>query len=125
LIKKTKNVLDKLKFKAVLQSLGEDFDEEQIGRIIKEIDVTRKDGLISFDEFVTYMESRKKKTDSKEHIITSFKSLAGDKDFITSGDLFAVLPKEKVEYLLTQIPKYKNMEDSYDYLAWANSTFGN
>jgi len=67
----------------------------------------------------------KKKTDSKSHIIESFKSIAGDKEYITSGDLFSTLPKEKVEYLLTQMPKYKDIPDGYDYVKWANETFGN
>jgi len=123
--KESKNALDKLKFKAVLQSLGEELEDEEINKVIQEIDTTRKDGYVSFDEFVTYMESRKKKTDSKTHIIESFKSIAGDKEFITSSDLFSVLPKEKVEYLLTQMPKYKDIPDGYDYIKWANDTFGN
>jgi len=123
--KESKNTLDKLRFKAVLQSLGEELDDEQIDKVIKEIDTTRKDGLVSFDEFVTYMESRKKKVDNKAHIIESFKSIAGDKEYITSSDLFSVLPKEKVEYLLTQMPKYKDISDAYDYVSWANQTFGN
>jgi len=63
----------------------------------------------------------KKKTDSKSEVIESFKSIAGSKDFITSGELYNVLPKEKVEYLLTVMPKYKEMEDGYDYVAWANN----
>jgi len=123
--KESKNALDKLKFKSVLQSLGEELDDEEIDKVIKEIDTTRRDGSVSFDEFVTYMESRKKKTDSKSHIIESFKSIAGDKEYITSGDLFSTLPKEKVEYLLTQMPKYKDIPDGYDYVKWANETFGN
>ena len=121
--KDSKNSLDKLKFKAVLQTLGEEVEDEAINKIIQEIDTTRKDGCVSFDEFVSYMESRKKKTDSKSHIIESFKSIAGDKDFITSSDLYAVLPKEKVEYLLTQMPHYKDMQDGYDYIQWANNSF--
>jgi len=119
--KENKNALDKVKFKAVLQTLGEDFDDEKVTSIIKDIDTTRKDGMVSFDEFVTYMEKRKKKTDSKSEVIDSFKSIAGNKDFITTGELYSVLPKEKVEYLLTVMPKYKEMEDGYDYVAWANN----
>jgi len=120
--KENKNSLDKVKFKAVLQTLGDDFEDEKIDAIIKEIDVTRRDGLVSFDEFVTYMEKRKKRTDSKGEIIESFKAIANSKDFITSGDLYNVLPKEKVEYLLTVMPKYKDMQDAYDYVAWANNS---
>jgi len=123
--KESKNSLDKLRFKSVLQTLGEELDDEQIEKVIKEIDTTRRDGCVSFDEFVTYMESRKKKTDNKAHIIESFKSIAGDKEYITSGDLFSVLPKEKVEFLITQMPKYKDIPDGYDYVRWANETFGN
>jgi Ca2+-binding EF-hand superfamily protein len=119
--KENKNVLDKVKFKAVLQTLGEDFDDERVSAIIKDIDTTRQDGLVSFDEFVTYMEKRKKKTDSKSEVVESFKSIAGGKEFITSGELYNILPKEKVDYLLTVMPKYKDMEDSYDYVAWANN----
>jgi len=120
--KEGKNALDKVKFKAVLQTLGEDFEDEKVDAIIKEIDTTRKDGMISFDEFVTYMEKRKKKTDSKSEIIESFKSIAGGKEFITSGELYNILAKEKVEYLLTVMPKYKEMEDGYDYVAWAHNS---
>jgi actinin alpha len=112
--------LSRLEFKSCLQSLGEDPTDADLDRLVGTLG---KDGKIPFDAFVQHMSQRAADSDTKEQILEAFKIVAGDKEFVTAEDLRKVLPTEKVEYLIKNIPLYKGIEGSYDYSAWANSAF--
>jgi actinin alpha len=120
--KSKKGSLTALEFKGALQSLGEELNEEQVKALVAQLDQDG-DGKIGFDEFVTFMKSRAADTDSSEQILESFKVLAGDKDFVTEEDLRrSGMEKEKVDYLIKNMPKNDN---GFEYTAWVAKAYGN
>jgi len=112
--------LGKLELRACLQSLGFAEEDAAIDRIIKEIGTGDK---VKFDAFVNFMSTKTADTDTKDQILEAFKVLAGNKDFITEDDMKRALPAEKVQYLVKNMPLYKGSAGSYDYVAWAGSSF--
>lgn len=121
--KGNKGHLVPLEFKGALQSLGEDFNDEQLGKIVKELD-SDGDGKISFDEFVTFLRKRVQDSDSQEQILESFKALSGGKEFITAEDLArSGLPNEKVKFLSSSMPKYADVEGGLDFKAWVEKAY--
>jgi len=116
--------LDRLELGAVLKSLGEDITFEEGGKldaILHQID-DDNDGKVTFEEFLGYMEKISTDKDTPESIKASFKVMAGDKDFITEADLNAVLPKEKVAYLLKHLPAFPG-GGGYDYNTYTTSLY--
>jgi len=113
--------LTKLDFKASLQSLGEDPTDADIDRLVAQLS---EDGKIGFEAFCDHMTTRAADTDNQNQILDAFRVVAGEKDFVTQGDLLTVLPKDKVDYLTKNMPAYQGSTDgSYDYKAWAASAF--
>jgi Ca2+-binding EF-hand superfamily protein len=78
---------------------------------------------ISFDKFTEHMIKRTKDTDSRDEIMDSFKALANDKEFVTETDLRKVLTNDRVNYLISHMPKYSGA-DGYDYKAWVDQAYG-
>jgi len=104
--------------KAVLSGLGEDIPESELKPLVDK----NKNGTITFDEFLKFMINRTQDTDSKDQIMQAFKDLAGDKEFVTGDQLRDGMDKEKADYLIKVMPKYKDQPDCYDYMAWLNKT---
>lgn len=114
--------LTRLQFKSSLQSLGEDPTDAELDRLLSAH--ANASGNIPFEAFAQIMSQRAADSDNKDQILDAFKIIAGDKDFILEADLRKVLPGEKVEYLVKNMPLYQGQAGSYDYRAWAASTFG-
>jgi len=114
--------LGRLELKACLQALGDEPSESELTDIMAACD---KDGKgVSFASFSTFMSQRMKDKDSKDEIMESFKELAGGKDFVTEEDLRRVMPTDKVNYLISKMPRYKSSEVvGYDYKAWVNVAY--
>jgi len=116
------NSMERLEFKACLASLGQDLDDAEIDAVIKQIDKDG-DGKINLDEFVDYMSSKVKTSDSYEDVIDSFKTIAGDKEFITEADLRAALDREKAESLIKSMPRSELNPDAFDYKKFVEANF--
>jgi actinin alpha len=112
--------LDRLQFKSSLQSIGEDYPDAELDRIIGQIGTN---GRVGFEAFANFVSSKAADSDTKPQILEAFRTLSGDKDFVTEEDLRRALPAEKVNYLIQHIPLYKGQAGSYDYVAWATSAF--
>jgi Ca2+-binding EF-hand superfamily protein len=120
------NLLDRLELGACLKSLGEEVNFDQGGKldqILGGIDGDG-DGKVTFDEFAGYMERVSGGSDTPDSIKQAFKTLAGDKDYVTEADLRAVLPAEKVDYILARIKPYPGKEGAYDYNTFTDSLYG-
>eukprot|EP01103_Thecamoeba_quadrilineata_P002430 TRINITY_DN12390_c0_g1_i1.p1 TRINITY_DN12390_c0_g1~~TRINITY_DN12390_c0_g1_i1.p1 ORF type:complete len:1553 (+),score=563.11 TRINITY_DN12390_c0_g1_i1:26-4660(+) len=113
--------LRRLEFKSCLQSLGENPSDAEVDSLISQIGT---DGTVNFEAFTELMVKRSSDSDSREQILEAFKTLAGDKAFITVDDLKRALPAEKVDYLSKHMTLYNGQEGHYDYTAWANASFG-
>ena len=120
------NLLDRLELGACLKSLGEDVTFEAGGKldtILGSIDGDG-DGKVTFDEFAAYMERISSGSDTPDSIKLAFKTLAGDKDFVTEADLRAVLDAEKVNYCLAHMKPYPGVANAYDYNTFTDSLYG-
>jgi Ca2+-binding EF-hand superfamily protein len=120
------NLLDRLELGACLKSLGEEVNFDQGGKldqILQGIDGDG-DGKVTFDEFAGYMERVSGGSDTPDSIKNAFKTLAGDKDYVTEADLRSVLPAEKVDYILARIKPYPGKEGAYDYNTFTDSLYG-
>ncbi|KAL9652530.1 hypothetical protein ABK040_000100 [Willaertia magna] len=113
--------LTKADFKACVRSLGEDIEDNEIEKVFHNLDIDR-DGFINFDEFLQYMRRLSEEGSSYEDVIESFRQLAGEKDYITEGQLRSVMEPEEAEFLLKQMPP-KEGTDGYDYIAYAKNAF--
>jgi actinin alpha len=118
--KDRKGSLNRLEFKSCLQSLGEDLSGAELDKTIASIG---SGGKVAFNSFCDYMAAKSSDSDSKDQIIEAFKSLGGEKGFVTEDELKRALPAEKVAYLTQAMPLFKNQPGSFDYLAWANQCF--
>eukprot|EP01027_Heterolobosea_sp_BB2_P013428 GEZU01019384.1.p2 GENE.GEZU01019384.1~~GEZU01019384.1.p2 ORF type:complete len:787 (+),score=478.59 GEZU01019384.1:192-2552(+) len=111
----------KLELKACLASLGHDLSDAEIDKVLEQYDADG-DGRVQFDEFVQYMRLRVRSTDSYDDVLESFRTIAGDKDYITEGDLTAVMPREQAQYLISKMPQ---KDGGYDYKAYVEASFTN
>jgi actinin alpha len=119
-------LLSRLELGACLKSLGEDINFDQGGKldqILTAIDIDG-DGKATFEEFVGYMERVSSGSDTPDSIKQAFRTLAGDKDFVTEADLRAVLPNEKVEYCLAHMQAYPGVPNAYDYSTFTDKLYG-
>jgi len=114
------NSLSRLEFKSCLQSLGEDLNDAQLDGLIANIGT---EGRIDFESFVTFMSNKAADSETQSQIIEAFKSLSGDAEFITEEQMRRALPSEKVDYLVKNMPLYKEKAGSFDYSAWARLAF--
>jgi len=119
-------LLSRLELGACLKSLGEDLNFDAGGKldqILSAID-TDGDGKVNFEEFASYMDRISSGSDTPDSIKLAFKTLAGDKDFVTEADLRAVLTPEKVAYCIQNMKKYPGVENAYDYNTFTDSLYG-
>jgi actinin alpha len=120
------NLLSRLELGACLKSLGEDVNFDQGGKldqILSGIDGDN-DGKVTFEEFASYMERVSSGSDTPDSIKQAFKTLAGDKEYVTEADLRSVLPQDKVDYCLANMKKYPGVDNAYDYNSFTDSLYG-
>jgi len=113
--------LSRLELGACLKSLGENLSEDQLSAVLQE--AGGEDGKVSFDEFVKYMVKSRKGSDSSDNIKSSFRIMADDKPYITEAQLRAVLPANRVEYLLEHMPRHAEAADAYDYEKFTDDVY--
>jgi Ca2+-binding EF-hand superfamily protein len=119
------NLLSRLELGACLKSLGEDINFDQGGKLDQILNAVDQDGdgKVTFEEFVSYMERVSSGSDTPDSIKLAFKTIAGDKDYITEADLRSVLPNEKVEYILARIKPYQGVPNAYDYNTFTDTLY--
>jgi len=78
---------------------------------------------LPFQSFVAYLVKKNSDQDSVEAVKQAFKVMANDKEFITRNELSAHLPAEKVDFLVSQMPPYGNVEGGLDYNAYAAKVY--
>jgi len=118
--------LNRLELGACLKSIGEDITFDAGGKldqILSSIDMDG-DGRVNFEEFCSYMEKVSSGTDTPDSVKQAFKTLAGDKDYVTEADLRNVLSSDKVEYILAHIKPYPGVPNAYDYNSFTDSLYG-
>jgi len=113
--------LQRLEFKACLQTLGDEPTDAVLDNLIKQYG---QEGKIYFEQFIDFMINKTKDTDSKEELMESFKSVANDKDFVTEEDLRKVMDNNRVAFLIKSMPPYEAVSGGYDYKKWIAANYG-
>jgi actinin alpha len=120
--------LTKLELKSCLQALGQDPTDAEVDNVLNTLGQTNPQGNrgLNFDQFVSYMKKKHSSSDTAESIKDAFKIIAGEKEYVTEKDLAAVLPPEKVAYLVARMPPYPGADPSikaYDYKAYTDKIY--
>jgi len=111
--------LDKLEFKAVLQTLGQTYNDEAFNNLF--LKLANGGERINMDAFVQYMISLFEDTDDAVQIKASFKVLANDKSDVSRHDLrVPPLADNEINYLASRM---KGGDDAFDYNGYTDSIF--
>jgi len=111
--------LERHEFKACLSALGHFVNEEQLDSLFSSL--TKKEpGRLQFEEFVDYMVSKTEDSDTPSTISNAFKTIAGDRNFVTEEELRRVLDSDTVDYLIKHMP---NDGGKLNYRAFTESTY--
>jgi len=117
--KDNSNALDKMEFRACLQSLGQSYTDEAFNKLFAEL--AHGGDKILFEDFVKYMIKLLEDSDDATQIKASFKILANDKPTISSGDMrVPPLADDDISYLANRMP---GQTDSYDYSKHTDNCF--
>eukprot|EP01097_Dermamoeba_algensis_P005717 TRINITY_DN3619_c0_g1_i1.p1 TRINITY_DN3619_c0_g1~~TRINITY_DN3619_c0_g1_i1.p1 ORF type:complete len:393 (-),score=127.41 TRINITY_DN3619_c0_g1_i1:450-1628(-) len=119
------NFLNRLELGSCLKSLGQEisFDEGgSLDKILGQINPSTA-GQVTFEEFASYMEKISTTSDTPDSIKSAFKTLAGDKEYVLESDLRAVLPADKVDYLLKNMAPYPGVAGALDYKTFTDSVY--
>ncbi|XP_032882742.1 alpha-actinin-1 isoform X1 [Amblyraja radiata] len=118
-------------FKACLISLGYDIgndaqSEAEFGRIMNIVDPNNM-GVVTFQAFLDFMSRETTDTDTADQVMTSFKVLAGDKNYITAEELRRELPPDQAEYCIARMAPYTGPDaipGSLDYMSFSTALYG-
>jgi len=119
--KDNRGSLSNYEFKACLSALGESVSDETVNNVLKQYG--NEENRITQDQFTEFMISRLADSDSETQIVNSFKSLAGDRDYVTADQLSIGFDEETKKYLLTQMPAKEGVDGGYDYVKYAQDIF--
>ncbi|KAL5112020.1 Alpha-actinin sarcomeric [Taenia crassiceps] len=103
-------------FKACLVSIGHsivaedqkqrktsvDTSDEDVLKLMKQLD-PNSNGSIAFDVFVDYMTRELTDLDTSDQLLQSFRTISGEKGYLTEADLRRELPPEQAEYILSKL----------------------
>lgn len=113
------NALDKLEFRACLQSLGLTYSDEEFNKLFAQL--ANGGEKIDLETFTQWMINLLQDTDDAAQIKSSFKVLANDKNTIAKGDLrVPPLNNDDIEYLASRMP---GSESSFDYNTYTDDAF--
>jgi len=111
--------LDKLEFRACLQSLGLTYTDEAFNALWQQL--AKGGDKIDFDTFVEYMIKLLQDTDDANQIKESFKILANDRPNISGSDFHCPpLVQDDISYLTSRMP---GKTDTYDYNTYTDNCF--
>jgi len=89
-------------FASCQESLGQELPEDQLKNVFLTHD-SDKDGFMSFNDFVTYMQTVMRVTDSYGDILEALRGISGDT--IQPDQLKAILSPEVGDYIIGVAPK--------------------
>uniref|UniRef100_A0A3B3R956 Alpha-actinin-1 n=1 Tax=Paramormyrops kingsleyae TaxID=1676925 RepID=A0A3B3R956_9TELE len=118
-------------FKACLISLGYDIandaqGEAEFARIMSIVDPNRQ-GVVTFQAFIDFMSRETADTDTADQVMTSFKVLAGDKNYILADELRRELPPDQAEYCIARMAPYSGPDGvpgALDYMSFSTALYG-
>ncbi|CAF4715246.1 unnamed protein product, partial [Rotaria sp. Silwood2] len=123
--------LDPKEFRSCLIACGYNIREDRQGdvdfqRIMSNVDPTQT-GFVTFESFLDFMTRECSEEDNVDQLTLAFKTLAGDKAFITAEILKRELPSEQAEWCMRRMKSYTgvdNMPGAYDYKTFSSALYG-
>ncbi|CAO3636760.1 unnamed protein product [Mucor fragilis] len=108
------NTLSASEFKYALSSLGIVYDNERLESIF--YDITHDNDFMSFEQFIRFMVSVTEDKTTPGQLLDSFRTIAGDKPFVTELDLkMSQIPVSMIDYLKKMMPRsYSDSEMDYE-----------
>lgn len=117
------NTLSVSEFKYALSSLGIVYDNDRLECIF--YDITFDEDFMSFEQFIRFMVSVTEDKTTPDQLRDSFRTMAGDKPFITELDLrMSQIPMPMIDYLKKTMPRSSTIEsDAFDYDSFVEDMF--
>ncbi|XP_078263251.1 alpha-actinin-1-like [Rhinoraja longicauda] len=84
-------------------------------------------GVVTFQAFLNFMSRETTDTDTADQVMTSFKVLAGDKNYITAEELRRELPPDQAEYCIARMAPYTGpnaIPGALDYMSFSTALYG-
>ncbi|KAG1246397.1 hypothetical protein G6F68_014656 [Rhizopus microsporus] len=121
--KNNTNTLTVSDFKYAISSLGIVYDNDKLENIFYTI--TNDNDFATFEQFIRFMVSVTEDKSTPDQLRDSFRTLAGDKPFVTEMDLkMSQVPMKMIDYLKETMPKSReNEQEGYDYELYVERMF--
>ncbi|KAI8341476.1 calponin homology domain-containing protein [Chlamydoabsidia padenii] len=119
--KDNSNTLSAIEFNAALASLGIFYDDDYFDQVFSH--VTSRHEHASFEQFIRFMVSVTEDKSTPEQIRDSFRTIAGDKPYVTELDLrMCLVPDDIVDHLKIDMPR-SSYEDAMEYNQYIDTMF--
>lgn len=117
------NTLSMSEFKYALSSLGIVYDDDKLE--IAFYNVTKNSDYATFEQFIRFMVSVTEDKTTPSELMDSFRTMAGDKPYVTELDLkMSQIPMRMIDYLKNTMPiSAVNESDGFDYETYVEEMF--
>ncbi|KAI8978042.1 calponin homology domain-containing protein [Pilobolus umbonatus] len=117
------NTLSESEFKYALSSLGIVYENDKLEDVF--YDMTNGAEFASFEQFIRFMVSVTEDKTTPDQLIDSFRTMAGEKPYITELDLkMSQIPMKMIDYLKSTMPRSAHIEfEGFDYNAYVGEMF--
>lgn len=113
------NTLGMLEFKAALAGLGEVYTDAEFDRIFRS--VAQGTDRVTFEQFINYVISVSKDETTPEQLRQSFRTVAGDKPYVSENDFrMCHIPQPVIQHLAQTMPR---SGDGFDYGKYLDTAF--
>ena len=120
--KDNSNTLSKLEFKAALAGLGIMYPDNEFDQVFAK--TCQGTDSVNFEQFINFAVSVTEDRTSPDQLREAFKTLGGEKGYVTDMDLrMCFLAEPVLSYLRETMPRRNNAEGQYDYNAFLDRTF--
>nr|CDS33844.1 alpha actinin sarcomeric [Hymenolepis microstoma] len=97
---------DKKQRKPSIDTVNNLMSDDDILKLMKQLD-PNSNGTIGFDVFVDYITRELTDMDTSEQLLQSFRTISGDKGYLTEADIRRELPPDQADYILSQLKQLK------------------
>ncbi|CAO3610478.1 unnamed protein product [Cunninghamella echinulata] len=101
--KDNSNTLSAMEFNSAIASLGIFYEDEDFDAVFDHI--TNQQEHLTFEQFIRFMVSVTEDKSTPEQIHESFRTIAGDKPYVTELDLkLCLVPEDVIDHLVNEMP---------------------
>ncbi|KAI8374666.1 calponin homology domain-containing protein [Radiomyces spectabilis] len=116
------NTLSRTEFSAALASLGLFYEEHEFQNLFDRIAEGQDEA--SFEQFIRFMVSITEDKSTPEQLRDSFRTIAGEKPYVTELDLkMCLVPVPVIDYLKHEMPQAREDNNGFDYNSYVSQVF--